>query len=206
MIGLIIKDLLNIRKELKIYVLFIAVYVAITFVSQDTNILMAVIAMMCVMMPLTAMAYDEKVNWDKYSLTMPISRREIVLSKYVLGVGLATMGLIITSIISIFDNGIITDFLQLPVVYWCISIVLLSIILPIIIKFGAEKGRFIMIAVMFLPTFLIVLLSKVIPMDNITRIIDSLFNYATIIAIVSIVVSLTLSIAISTKIYESKEL
>lgn len=205
MIGLLIKDLLNIRKELKIYALFIAVYVAITFVSQDTNILMAVIAMMCVMMPLTAIAYDEKANWDKYSLTMPISRKEIVLSKYILGVGLATMGLIITSIISIFDNGIMTDFIELPIVYWCLSIVLLSIILPIIIKFGAEKGRFIMMAVIFLPTFIIVLLSKVIPMDSITRTIDSLFNYATIIAILSIAISLTISISISFKIYNNKE-
>lgn len=206
MMGLILKDLLNLRKELKIYVLFIAVYVVITFVSEDVNILMAVISLMCVMMPVTAIGYDEKVNWDKYSLTMPISRKDIVLSRYMLGLGLATVGLIITSILSIIDKGLFKSYLNLPIVFWAISIIMLSVIIPVIIKFGAEKGRFIMIAIMFIPSILIMLFGETISIDQFSELKQIVSDNSLIISLLGAVTSLTISFAISLKIFENKEL
>lgn len=206
MMGLILKDLLNLRKELKIYVLFIAVYVVITFVSEDVNILMAVISLMCVMMPVTAIGYDEKVNWDKYSLTMPISRKDIVLSRYMLGLGLATVGLIITSILSIIDKGLFKSYLNLPIVFWAISIIMLSVIIPVIIKFGAEKGRFIMIAIMFIPSILIMLFGETISIDQFSELKQIVSDNSLIISLLGAVISLTISFAISLKIFENKEL
>ncbi|MGL5347029.1 MAG: ABC-2 transporter permease [Peptostreptococcaceae bacterium] len=206
MLGLILKDLLNLRKELKVYVLFISIYIAITFVSKDVNILMAVVALMCVMMPLTAMAYDEKVNWDKYLLTMPVSRKDIVLSKYFLGIGLSTVGLLITSMLSFIDNGLFNSVINMPIIFWAISMVMLSIIMPIIIKYGSEKGRFIMVAVMVIPSVLIMVFGENISFGNISRIIDIIEKNAFIISIITAAFSLTLSAFLSLNLFKNKEI
>ena len=53
---------------------------------------------MMVMLVITSLAYDERSRWDRYALTMPVSRKEMVLSKYLLGLILLTFALLINMI------------------------------------------------------------------------------------------------------------
>ena len=49
-----------------------------------------------IMIPMVAMSYDDKSKWDRYALTMPVSRRDMVLSKYLLALAFAAFALLIT--------------------------------------------------------------------------------------------------------------
>lgn len=48
-----------------------------------------------VMIPMSAIAYDDKAKWDRYALTMPVSRRDLVISKYLLALAFAGLAVLI---------------------------------------------------------------------------------------------------------------
>ncbi len=92
--GLILKDLLNLRKQARIILLFVGFYFVLGMINQSGDSFGGVVALLFAMLAVTAMAYDERAGWDKYALTMPVSRRDLVVSKYLLGVLLSLAGLV----------------------------------------------------------------------------------------------------------------
>lgn len=82
-----------------------------------------------------------------------------------------------------------------------IGMVIMSVIFPLIFKFGVEKGRIFMMIVLFAPTALILLLSKLeISMPD-EKTIQSLLYLSPIVAAVIFIAS----IYISMSIYNKKE-
>lgn len=55
-------------------------------VSSKNNFMGAMIMVMCAILPTTFMSYDEKAKWDKYALSMPLSRDDMVISKYIISI------------------------------------------------------------------------------------------------------------------------
>ena len=82
--GLLLKDIINLKQQGKIYIFIIAIWFAIAITSRDGNFFGGVMTMFTVLVPISAAAYDDKAKWDRYALTMPISRWDLVLSKYLL--------------------------------------------------------------------------------------------------------------------------
>ena len=83
--GLLMKDLLNLKRQGGIILLVLAMYGLFAFSSGMSEVLGSMICVFGAMLPVTALAYDERAKWDKYALTMPVTRRQMVLSKYLLG-------------------------------------------------------------------------------------------------------------------------
>ena len=91
MSGLVYKDLMNMRRYLKQLLLIFVVFVFIfSFSGNNYSFVAAYGVMLSAMVVLSSMAYDEQAKWDKYALTMPLSRRSLVGAKYLLG--LLTVG------------------------------------------------------------------------------------------------------------------
>ena len=142
--GLIIKDLFLLRKQGKILLLLAAFYTAFSIFTKNISMLGAIVALMCVMMPITTLSYDEYCKWDRYALAMPVSGKTIVLSKYVLGLLLTLAGSILAAVFSV---GIVAVTGEMPFgealfTIFCtsiISLLFLSAILPLLFKFGVEK-------------------------------------------------------------------
>ncbi len=204
--GLLIKDLLTIRNQLKVIVLLIAFYIVYSLTMQDISMLGAMIVLLTVMMPITAMAYDEKSGWGRYQSALPISKKMVVFSKYVFGVILLALGSLMSGLsillLSIFSQFVeITDALWLLATFAAMGIVFMSLVFPIIFKFGVEKGRMLMLLVIFLPVMLIMLLSRMqIPMPD----LETLTSYAYMVP-VGLLALLGGSMALSIWIYERKE-
>lgn len=93
--GLILKDLLNLKAQYKVFVVMILFFVVFALMGDSHDTLGVILTMITIMLPITALAYDERSQWDKYALTMPVSRRDLVLSKYLLGLLLAGASLIV---------------------------------------------------------------------------------------------------------------
>lgn len=158
--GLIQKDLYSLRGSLK-SILLIMVLFGILFIPQAGGI--SFIAVTVFIMPslvISTISMDDFVKWDKYALTLPLSRKDIVKSKYelllLLSIIGAIIGLAVTAVYNLVVNqASVEDILMMGIMMVAISIALLGIVMPVIYKFGVEKARILMMACIFLPIILI---------------------------------------------------
>lgn len=140
--GLLLKDMCVFIRKMKFYFLLMAVFAAV-----PSGSLVGFAVMYSGMLPITAAAYDEQAKWDELAAMMPYSVFQIVFSKYVMGYLLtlfaAAGSFVLHSIIGYFAHTLTASFPMEIIVYICISFIITALDLPIIIRFGTEKGRFI---------------------------------------------------------------
>lgn len=144
--ALIQKDFYVIWKQMKI---FIVVILLLSMVNSAFNVVFLVV--WCSMLPYTAMAYDERSHWNQLAAMMPYSKRDIVLSKYVLGwLCMAAAGALCLAAQTVlgrfFESGIDASILLTAL---CLGAISLDITLPAVMRFGVERGRMIFMGVIF---------------------------------------------------------
>ena len=83
-----------------------------------------------------------------------------------------------------------------------------ALLLPVNIKFGAEKGRNIMLAIMFVPVILIMMISKtgIVDSASVEMFIANNEHLLPYILVAVVAVVYTASVLLSIKIYENKDL
>ena len=200
--GLLLKDLVNLKQQTKIYIVVIGIWLAIALTSKDGSFLGGMICVLSVMLPITTLSYDEKAKWDKYALSMPVSRKQVVVSKYILALALSFIGCFISFSFNLFITKDAYQSIIMSSMFWAFSIVAFCIILPLIYKFGVEKGRAMILIVFLAPTVLVILLSKLnIPLPS----KEFLYNIKFVIPVFIIAV-LILSCYVSIKIFRDKDL
>lgn len=204
--GLLIKDFLLLKQQRLVLLGLLAFYsmYAVTFAGAEFIASMVVI--ICLMLPLSTMAYDEKSKWDKYALSMPIKRTTIVLSKYLfailaMGIG-AILILGICFLASLFKDGVpIKETLLVTLTANGLALLYLSFMFPALFKFGVEKARILMLGFVFLPTMVIIMLPEIgVPLPS----LETLKSYIYIFSIL-LVVLLVMSYRISVGIYKKRE-
>ena len=121
------------------------------------------------MISLSTFSYDELANSNRYILTLPTNRKEIVIEKFILAIGATILGGIIGFILTIVvanimnylrpENIINIDYESLITVtlsgMFGISLIQ-AIQIPSIYKWGAEKGRIQMFILLFILVLLII--------------------------------------------------
>ena len=147
--ALLLKDWYVLRKQVWSYLLIVLVWGLIP--SLTLNLLAVVYG---AMIPYSVMAYDQRSRWDSFARMLPYSDRTVVLSRYTLGwISIAVGGvvmLMLQSVLSLFFPRFDCP-LWLPLTALCVGLVLLDINIPLMLRFGTEKARWIT----FLMTFLI---------------------------------------------------
>lgn len=204
--SLIIKDFLNVKGQLKVYGLLLIFYSVFSFATKATDVIGAMFIMLSVLIVINTLSYDDKVKWDKYSLTMPISRSNIVLGKYTFGLILLTIAFLLSLGISTFTSLAInstnsTNLVIANLAMLAIGIIFMSLILPILFKFGVEKGRMLMMLVLLIP----VCIAMIFQMLGIEFPQNTDLDYLIYVIPVVVIVILVLSIVLSVKIYNKKE-
>jgi hypothetical protein len=144
--GLLIKDFYTLTKQLKMFLLIIVLF---SLMQGSSTASFAFVY--SAMLPITAMAYDERSKWDKLAAMMPYSKRSIVIEKYLLGyiclAAVAVLSYIVKIASSLYLKEPVTAkiFIEsLPVL--CMAVLFLAVNLPCMFKLGVEKGRLIFIA------------------------------------------------------------
>ena len=202
MTGLILKDILNLKKQAKVYLLLVIFYFAIGVVNENSSMFSSMMTMVAVMIPITAMSYDERSKWDRYALTMPISRASIVVSRYLLGVIFLIIAYVLSILVNmVFSRLYTTENILINIASLSAGITIMSAIFPILFKFGVEKGRILMMLVLFVPIAFVAIASKLgISMPD-EETIKSFIYLSPIIAAVIFLVSIYISLSI----YKKKE-
>lgn len=219
--GLIIKDLLQLKSYKRTLIMFILIFTVTSIVQENSSgIGSMIVVMMTLGLGMFSMAtfnYDEMAKADRYILTLPLTKKEIVLSKYIL----VSISTIIGSIIGILLSLVIGFIMNkqfpniLDIIYLGLGGILgvgfvEAIQIPCVYKFGAEKGRIQIFIVIALIAFLIggifFIGEKVNINWQINNVLNLINSFLPIILILSTVVIYYISYKIAYKIYKKKEI
>ncbi|HBG1442238.1 TPA: ABC-2 transporter permease, partial [Clostridioides difficile] len=205
--GLILKDLLNLKGNIKFILLFIIMFGFMSSLGDgNVNNFIGVIIVLCTTMIVSTFSYDDLNKWDSYVLTMPINRNDIVLSKYLTMLIFSFIGVLVSLIVSVtigyFKNTLIlNETLLINALILSISVCFGSLILPLIYKFGIERARLLMILCFLVPTLALLVFKSIL--ENISSpisieiILNTLVYSLPFVAILLFVISYF----ISSKIY-----
>lgn len=216
--GLIIKDLLQLKTYKRTLIIFIIVFVASSIAQEHTrNVLVIMMTLGLGMFSIATFSYDEMAKADKYVLTLPLTRREVVLSKYILViiatiVG-AVLGMLVTIILSFVMQKGLPDFQELITLaiggLFGIGMVE-AIQIPCIYKYGAEKGRiqiFIFLAIIAFVVGGIVFVGEKMSVNFLTNDSIKIFiNFLPIILMIGITLIYFISYKVAYKIFSKKEI
>ena len=144
--GLLLKDWYMAKKHCRVYLLFSAIFIVASVFDGDNLILLFYPCMLCGMIPVTLLGYDERSHWLTYCDTLPCTRRQFVCAKYLIGLliqlTLSLLTVIAQSIRMCMTTGFApTELLVLWLILLTLATLSSSIALPFIFKLGAEKGR-----------------------------------------------------------------
>lgn len=209
--GLLYKDLLNLNSTVK-YLVFMALIFCVVFIPMGNELLVYIILVMFgTMVPTTAFSLDAAARWDKYVISLPFSRREIVRSRYLL----MLLGIFAAGIVSLVIGTVMTilmlgaglffsllDPLSLMMIFVVCGLLLGSVALPL--KFGVEKMCYIIMVIAL--TLVVLILGMMFLMDlswvtTMSVMMPVLLGVLWVIAAVVVGVSY----GISVRIYEKKE-
>lgn len=145
MLGTIIKDLKNIFGQFIYYFVLMVVFMVVSVITKNIYYYMGAIVFFCVAVPLSALAYDEKDNWDKFALASGVTRNQLAVSRYLLGL-LIFLPMWAISFILVAAGGMWNiENLSVLLSYGGIALLTIDVILPVIFKIGVEKGRLVYI-------------------------------------------------------------
>lgn len=199
--GLLLKDILNFKKQGLMFLFLIALWFFIGIKNKDMYYLSGIIAMMTLLVPITVISYDEKAKWERYALTMPISKGTVVVSRYLLTIAISVVGGVFSIIAGLMISTSIKEVLFTNMSVISIGLLIIAFAFPFIFKYGVEKGRLIMIFIFLIPTLVFTFASEFnIPMLS-EKVIMQLVYFLPLITLVIIICS----IQVSKMIYSKKE-
>ena len=220
--GLIIKDLLNLSSY-KTTLFLILIFCSMGMIGTDAvNFAPTFIIVMIGMIVLSTFNYDEASHAEKYIVALPLTRKEIVMSKYVLAIVGNILGGIIGIILTIIivnvmnvirpDDLIRLDYqgLLVTVISGIFGVALIQAIqIPSVYRFGAEKGRIQMFILIFLLVLMIAgagfLITKIGFDINMEEINHFMNRFGIPVLILVSAVLYYISYKISYKIFKKKE-
>ena len=144
--GLLLKDWYMMRKHCRSYLLIAAVFIAVSLYSNDNLFFIFYPCLLCGMIPVNLLGYDERSRWMQYSGTLPYTKTQIVSAKYLIGLLAQVTILIVTGIaqgvkMTVAGNFVFGEFVVLMLLMLIVATLTSSISLPFIFKLGVEKGR-----------------------------------------------------------------
>lgn len=214
--GLITKEFINLSKSFYMIGALAICYVMIALVLDNPSIFSGTFTIVFAMLLFGSYSLDEMANWDNYVLTMPVTRDNIVQSKYIMLIILSLLGFIVNGSLLLLANWMFKSEclfyeFEVPVGGVVVVIIFYSIMIPIITKLGVVKARLYFFLVYMVLFLLGSFAFKSIKKDNpnppeiIIKTIDIIIENAYIIVPLFILLILGISYIISLRIYRKKE-
>ena len=143
--GLIRKDLYMLAKYGKTYLLITVIFLAAYVMGNSSFFFFGYPTLMVSMWGITLMSYDERSHWDLYCNSLPVTRAQVVTSKYLLVGGMIVACVIVTTAVSFIFAGRIgttpSAVLLSSSMLLGIGLISSALISPLVFKMGTEKAR-----------------------------------------------------------------
>ena len=158
--AMLYADWRSVRRSVKAILWVVLVMSVAASAFGGVMVVPFMLTMLSLMFPATLMNTDHAYGWDKLSLTLPVSRRDVVGSKFTVSllVNLAAFALS-TVLILIFtavnrDSSLAENLFSL-IACEAAGLLLMGVQFVLILKFGTERGRYLLMGVVWVPIILI---------------------------------------------------
>ena len=209
MIGLIKKEFLMLKSNIKTLGIIIIIYVLMAI--QGSLSISSIPSFLGTLIMVSNFSYDEFNKWDAYLITLPNGRKNSVKARYIstiiLNLIITLFVILLGILISLAKSQpiIYKDFLSEMFITFLIAIAMQSFIYPITYKFGMEKSRILI----FVFIFAIIAIGSII-IEYVNLKLSSIFinfinNFWSTLIPITVLIILLLSYKISERIYSKKE-
>lgn len=211
--GLLMKDIYNLSGQLKVYALFPILAFLLSYMQHNYVMFIFMMAMLVISIPMSAFAYDDMADFSSYALTLPISRKDIVLSKFILSLMIALLAVVASILgmyvmVQIFGSEHFGGFDVFEQSKAAIMVIFAmnamnAFTFPIFFKYGSEKARlmlFVVMASVGAITFLINSFANSLP-----SLLSIVASYGLILGVLGLIIIEAGSIVLSNRIMDKKE-
>lgn len=148
--GLLIKDFKLMKTQKNFFLFILVIVIASMILEEEIIAALAFLSFLMSLLVLTTFSYDDFDHGYSFLMTLPITRKQYVTEKYFLALllclGSWLLGLILAAFVSQLKEIMsIQDLLLASTMILPFIILLQAITIPLQLKFGAEKGRIVLI-------------------------------------------------------------
>lgn len=141
--GLLLKDIFELWAQCRVQLVLTGVYLLLPLFIKGIGLFASVGMMLLAMMPVYALGYDERCRWERYALAMPVRKSDLFWSRFLLGVIAIALGAAVQALAALLVGR--GELLSSLAVTAPSAVVYLLITLPLMMKLGVEKGRFLLL-------------------------------------------------------------
>lgn len=150
MSGLLEKDILILAKQKKLFFIYLASAIMLSF-AMDNSFVVSYFTMIGALLVLTTISYDSFDNGLPFLMSLPVNAKTYAQEKYafsLIGLLFSWAAGVVAQFVSMllqqrsFD---VMDELSMDLAFIPVFLIIVSIMLPINLKYGPEKGRIILI-------------------------------------------------------------
>lgn len=206
--GFIYKDLCLLGSVWKSYAFIFVMFLALTVTGvYDVSFLFMMVSVILCMYPSSSFSYDELAKWDRFAVSVPNGRVKVVRAKYgfalLLGAFSLVMGLLLSLPAAFLGRMELSEGLLTCVGGAAGALLINAIMLPLLFRFGAQKGRILLIAVV---AALAGVLGALLAIGGMTAFGSGLLDsFVLVVLPVLTLLALFISYRISLGIYQKKE-
>lgn len=217
MSGLLMKDLELIKINMKTYLaVFLIGLIYLITQENGSTFFVAYATFVSIGVSVGTISYDSYHHGMKFLMTLPVTKKQYVQSKYLLSFGFAVLVSVVSLVLGMIRIQIsgkqeIEDLLISAGVAFVISGIILCGMIPLRLKYEAEKSRIVMVAAVAV-IFLVVAACKKLydvyqeSVGKGLQFLDTLSGWKITIALIAVmVVCLIVSVKVSERIMEKKE-
>ena len=149
MMGLVKKDFYLAAGLARSYLIVAAIFLVLSLAGiYEFSFLSSFMSLLCIMLPVNVFSYDEQAKWDKYAAALPGGRRAVVQARYVftliVSAGAVVLGGAVGAAACLLDptaGGTLWEMVLSTAAGGSVGILLNAVMLPLMFKFGVQKGR-----------------------------------------------------------------
>ena len=205
--GLLYKEYCMLRTQLKSWLVFLLFFTVYSFIFKNIGMLIMMLDVIGLTSCYNSFHYDKQYRCDEYIAAMPVSRGQMVASKYVFSLGVDLLLAAVTLIIILISFAVhvldspLDEALGSAAGVLAATVLIQAVTIPIIYIVGIDKARYISTIIWMSPWVLIMLNRGRIP-----KIAEDQVMGALKLAPLVILAVLVISWLISMEVFKKRDL
>ena len=149
--GLLIKDFRILLRQKTSLVIFMGLSIFMLINGMDVSFCLAYATILMTTLMIGTISYDEHENGMSFLLTLPVSRRQYAMSKYLFTIiGIIVTDVILLAVLGVYEamapGGIpMSEYVMTAALLFFIAIIMISIMIPVDFKYGVNKSRLVLL-------------------------------------------------------------
>lgn len=157
--AILYTDMLNLKQSIKAMGMMLLFFGVMGFVFQEISFFVMLLVMLSVMLPFNLFAYESSAGWDKLMLSLPVTRSDVIASKYLICCGQSTLlaaCLCGVGAVYAMSSADISWIDLTATVFFCLALswVVNGVMFPLIVRYGVTKARYLLLIVVWTPILL----------------------------------------------------